>query len=124
MNFKWLSINPAYILFFQPTGGIILLVHDVHSVLYRGVLLRIVPVLSIGADQHKKVIDKARQSFGQIISIYFDEIKNTDAANEIIKCTLLLLDDTKKTVLLFSSPQATVDKPHWKQFLMDLLTQK
>ena len=79
-------------------------------------------ILSLGADQHKKVIDKVNQLCGQIISIYLDKIKNLDTANEIIKCTLLLPNDTKKTVLIFVSPQTIVDKPHWKKFLKDLLT--
>ena len=100
------------------------MVRDVHSVLCRGVSLTIVPVLSLGADQQKKVIDKANQSCGRVISIHLDEIKNPTAAKEIIKRTLLLTDDTKKTILLFASPQAIVDKPHWKQFIQDLTKRK
>ena len=86
--------------------------------------MTIVPVLSLGADQRKKVIDKASQPYGQIISIHLDEIKNHNAVKEIIKHTLLLANNTKKTILLFSSPQAIVDNPHWKQFLKVLLMQK
>ena len=124
MTYKLLSINTALILFIQPTGGGKLLVCDVHSVLCCGVLLTIVPVLSLGADQRKKVIDKASQSRGCIISIHLDDIKNPDAVNEIIKCTLLLRDETQNTVLLFASLQVIVYKLYWKIFLKDLLTQK
>ena len=121
MKFKLSSIHPAPILFVQPTGGGKSMVRDVHSVISRGISLTIVPVLSLGADQRKKVIDKANQSCGRIISIHIDEITNTVSAIDIIKNILLLPDDTKKTILLFASPQAIVDKPHWKQFLKELI---
>ena len=121
MKFKFSSIKPAPVLFVKQTGGGKLLVRDVHSVLCRGVSLIIVPVLSLGADQSKKVIDKANQSCGRIISIHLDEIKNKNAAAEIIKKTLSLPDNTKKIILLFASPQAIVNKPHWKHFLKALI---
>ena len=124
MKFKLSSVHPAPILFVQPTGGGKSLVRDVHSVLCRGVSLTIVPVLSLGADQRKKVIDKVSQCCGRIISIHVDEIKNALSAKDALTRTLLLPDDTKKYVLLFASPQAIVDKPHWKQFLKDLITRK
>ena len=124
MKFKISLINPVPLLFVQPTGSGKLLVHDAHSILCHGVSLTIVPVFPLGADYQQQMIDKASQACVRIISIHLDEIKNTDFANEIIKYTLLLPDDMKKSIFLFESPQAIVDKPHWKQIIKDLITQK
>ena len=64
-------------------------------------------MLLLGVDQCKKVIDRSNQSY---------EVKNYNTANDIIKKILLLPDDTKKTIMLFASPQAIVDKAYWKEF--------
>jgi len=55
MRFKNSQINPSSILFIQPTGGGKSLVRDVYSVLFRGVSLTIVPILSLGANQKEKI---------------------------------------------------------------------
>lgn len=119
MNFKLSLVHPAPELFLQPIGGGILLVCDIHSVLCRGVSLTIVPVLSLCADQRKQLIDSVSQSCGRIISTHSDEIKNTTSVNERTKRTLLLTNDTTKSILLFISPQTIMDTPHWKQFVKD-----
>ena len=69
------------------------------------------------------MIDTVNQSCGWIISIRLDEIKNKNAAAEIIKKTLSLPDNTKKTIFLFASPKAIVDKPYWKHFFKALIAQ-
>ena len=50
MQFKDSPIKPPFILFVHLTGGGKLLVRDVHSVLFPGISLTIVPVLSLGTD--------------------------------------------------------------------------
>ena len=102
-------------LFVHLTGGGKLLVRDVHSVLFRGVILTIVPVLYLGADLVDKVRQKLSQACGQIISIHLDEITTKVDATSIIESTLALSNDTKKTVMLFSSSQAVVDRFYWKK---------
>ena len=54
MKFKLSSYKSSPLLFVHPTGGGKLLVRDIHSVLFRGVSLTIVPVLSLGADLAEK----------------------------------------------------------------------
>ena len=96
MKFKLSSIKHAPVLFVKPYGDGKLLVRDVHSTLCQGVSLTIVPILSLSADQRKKVTDKANQSCGRIISIHLDEIKDRNIANEIIQIALLLPRGYKK----------------------------
>ena len=47
MKFRDSPLKPSSVLFVHPTGGGNLLVRDVHSPLFRGVSLTIVPVLSL-----------------------------------------------------------------------------
>ena len=55
MKFRDSPLKPSSLIFVHPTGGGKSLVRDVHSVLFRGVSLTIVPVLSLGADLSIKV---------------------------------------------------------------------
>ena len=47
MKFKASPLHPSSILFVHPTGGGKSLVRDIHSVLFRGVSLTVVPVFSV-----------------------------------------------------------------------------
>ena len=124
MKFKLSSNKPSPLLFVHPTGGGKSLVRDVHSVLFRGVSLTIVPVLSLGADLAAKVRQKASQACGRVISIHLDEITNPSDASSVIESTLGLPMNTNKTIMLFASPQAIVDKAHWKRFVRLLIEKK
>ena len=121
MKFKASLLKPSSILFVHPTGGGKSLVRDVHSVLFRGVSLTVVPVLSLGADLSEKVRQKASQGCGRVISIHLDEIQNSVDALEIIESIESLPNNTQKTIMLFASPQALIDKLHWKRFVNRLI---
>ena len=121
MKFKLSSNKPSPLLFVHPTGGGKSLVRDVHSVLFWGVSLTIVPVLSLGADLAAKVRQKASQACGRVISFHLDEIRNTSDASSVIESTLGLPMNTNKAIMLFVSPQAIVDKAHWKEFVRLLI---
>ena len=56
MKFKGFQINPLHVIFIQPTGGSKSLVRDVHSILFRGLSLAIVPILSLGTDQKRRML--------------------------------------------------------------------
>ena len=64
MRFTKSPIKPSSVLLIHPTGGGKSLVRDVYSVLFRGVTLTIVPILSLGSDQKVKLKKKAQQSHG------------------------------------------------------------
>ena len=59
MKFRDSPLKPSSVLFVHPTGGGKSLVRDVHSVLFRGVSLTVVPMLSLGVDLSMKVREKA-----------------------------------------------------------------
>ena len=124
MKFKDSPLKPSSVLFVHPTGGGKSLVRDVHSVLFRGVSLTIVPVLALGVDLSGKVREKASQGCGRVVSIHLDEIRNITDAEEIIDSVGKLSLDTQKTIMLFASPQALIDKPYWKRFVRDLIDKK
>jgi len=124
MKFKESTLKPSSVLFVHPTGGGKSLVRDVHSALFRGVSLTIVPVLALGADLSIKVREKASQGCGRVVSIHLDEIRNIVDAKIMIDSIENLSLDTQKTIMLFASPQALIDKPYWKRFIHGLIDKK
>ena len=122
MRFTTSDIKPSSLLFIHPTGGGKSLVRDVYSVIFRGVSLCIVPILSLGSDQKVKINIKANQNYGRIIPIHIDEIRDVTQALAFIKEILGLPIDTTKTIILFASPQSITSKPYWEIFIVDLHT--
>ena len=49
---------------------------------------------------------------------------NLTNAQSVIESMLAFQDDTKKTVMLFASPQVLIDKDHWKRFVRQLVQKK
>ena len=96
MKLKASPLRPSSVLFVYPTGGGKLLVRDVHSTLFRGVTLTIVPVLSLGAYLSLKVRQKTSQSCGRVLSIHLDKIQNVVDAKQMIDSVKALPIDTKK----------------------------
>ena len=89
------------LLFVRPTGGGKSLVRDVYSVLFRGVSLTIVPVLSLGSDLAVNVWDKSSHSTcGCVISIHLEEITNESDVSSIIRSTLALPNDKKDSYVV------------------------
>ena len=80
MKFKDSKFKPSSVLFIHLTGWGESLVRDIHSVLFRGVSLAIVPVLFLGADLCQKVRQKVSQGCGWVVSIHLDEIHNVNDA--------------------------------------------
>jgi len=93
-------------------------------VLFRGVSLTIVRVLSLCADLSNKVREKASQACGWVISIHLNEIKDRAAVKYIVDSMLVLPLATRKPVTSFTSRKALVDKPHWKLFVTALIFKK
>ena len=89
---------------------------DVYSVLFRGVTLTIVPILSLGFNQKVKLQKKAVQSYGRIIPIHLDEILDIAKAKLIIADILKLPSNTTKSIIIFVSPQCLTTKLHWEEF--------
>lgn len=109
IQFKEPTVKPSPVLFIQPTGGGKSLIRNVYSCIFLGVMLIIVPVLSLGDNLCKNVEDNASQGCGYVITIHLDEINNHDVAHDMINSVLLLDDNMRKTVMPFGSPQALVD---------------
>ena len=94
----------------------------------RGVVVTIVPLLSIGADQVSKIdaqvseINELGQRTGSIVAFHLDEIKKVKTKKSVANALLQLKEDTSTTVFLFVSPQAVLSR-EW-QPVMERLTER
>ena len=84
------KINPSPILFIHPPGGGKSFVRDARSILVCVVSLTIVPVLPLGDNILMKVNQKVAHTYGCIISIRIDKIKDITCPKTIIKSILML----------------------------------
>jgi superfamily II DNA helicase RecQ len=112
------KIDPAPVLLVRPTGGGKSSVRDVYSIMNGGFSLTITPLLSLGADQESKITLKARQTTGNVISVHLDEIRSPADQNTLVTMLKAIPPDGHTTVLLFSSPQAILNKDFpWSAFI-------
>ena len=116
------GLHPGAVLLVRPTGGGKSAVRDVYSVLEGGFTLTITPLLLLGADQEEKITLKAKQTTGRIVSVHLDEIRSLVVQQEVIDKFKAIPLDGHTTVVIFSSPQAILNKTFlWKAFLTWLI---
>ena len=121
MNFKDSSSVPVPLLFVKVTGSDKYLVRGIHLVMFRGVSLTSIPLLALGADQTSKVGTKSIQISGGVLAIHLDKIHNSLDQHRIIKSILVLPPNTRKTIMIFSSPQKIVNDKAWLGLLTKLI---
>jgi superfamily II DNA helicase RecQ len=110
--------TPAPVLLVRPTGGGKSSVRDVYSIMNGGFSLTITPLLSLGADQEEKITLKAQQSAGTVLSLHLDEIRSLADQQQLVDNLKLLTKQSNTSVLLFSSPQAILNKKFlWMTFI-------
>jgi len=80
-----------------------------------------VPLLALGADQTTKVCTKSIQTSGDVLAIHLDEVHNSSDQLRIVQSILALPSSTRKTIMLFSSPQKIVNDKTWMGFLKKLI---
>ena len=85
------------------------------------VSLTITPLLSLGANQAKTILLKAKQTEGNVLSIHLDKIRAKTDQTEIVYMIKALPFESHTTVILFSSPQARVNKNFPWSHLLDWL---
>ena len=110
------------LLLVRPTGGGKSAVRNTYSIITCGVTLTITPLLSLSADQVKK-LKKASQAHGHVVSFHLDEVKDMASARRLSEYIYRLPRDTNTSVLLFASPQA-LQLPHWQTMIKRIITQK
>jgi hypothetical protein len=115
------GIPPAPLLLVRPTGGGKSSVRDVFSVMNAGISLTITPLLALGADQDEKITLKAKQSSGTVASVHLDELRSKSDQQDLVDMIKALPEDSHTTVLLFSSPQAILNKSFLWLELIDWL---
>jgi superfamily II DNA helicase RecQ len=118
------SSTNSTLLLVKPTGGGKSLVRDGIAVVLGGITLTIVPLLSLGADQTRKLNARAAQDDAPTMAFHLDEMKSPQEQQRLADRLLLLPDDTTKTILLFSSPQFLQKSPILLPALKQLVTNK
>ena len=118
MKFKDSPSVPGPLLFVKATGGGKYLVRDIYLVMFHGVSFTIFPLLALGADQTSKVGTKSIQISGDVLAVHLDEIHNALDQHCTIKSILALPLNTRKTIMIFSSPQKIVNDKAWLGLLI------
>jgi superfamily II DNA helicase RecQ len=121
MNIPGSGIDSGPVLLVRPTGGGKSSVRDVYSVINGGISLTITPLLALGADQDEKITSKAKQTSGTVASVHLDELRSKSDQQELVDMIKALPEDSHTTVLLFSSPQAILNKSFLWLELIDWL---
>ena len=104
------------ILLVRPTGGGKSLVFNTISVCIKGVTICISPLLSLGADQSRKVIQAAHDD-RSVSSFHLDEMHQSSV--KALLENLKVLSPTQ-TVFIFTSPQAIVNRnDDLREYLID-----
>jgi superfamily II DNA helicase RecQ len=117
------GVPSAPVLLVRPAGGGKSSVRDVYSAVMKGgISLTITPLLALGADQDEKITLKAKQTSGTIALVHLDKLVRTKSDQQgLVNLIKALPDDSHTTVLLFSSPQAILNKSFLWLKLIDWL---
>ena len=85
------------------------------GIMLRGIVLIIIPLLSILADQIRKFRD-ANQAFGSVSVYHLDELaQGSDSkTQELFDMLSTLKRDTSSTIFLFSSPQFLIKHDNFR----------
>ncbi len=114
--------QPMPVLMVRPTGGGKSATRDVTGLLLGScVVLTIVPLLSLGADQTLKIKRYENLYNLPVTPIHIDEEKDPSERDRIIKWLLDPPLDATEMVLLFASPQAIVHSDQWQSAIQTLL---
>ncbi len=117
--------QPMPVLMVRPTGGGKSATRDVTALLLGScVVLTIVPLLSLGADQTLKIKRYENLYNLPVTPIHIDEHKLPSERDRIIKWILDPPSGATETVLLFASPQAIVQSGSWQSAIKDLLQRR
>jgi superfamily II DNA helicase RecQ len=107
------SIKARPILFVAPTGIGKSAVRDAVGLTTAGVVLTICPLLSLSADQTKKLHSLTeRHPNTEVFNL--DNLANQAAQSRLSSQLLSLDNDTDSTVFIFSSPQRITNSPLWR----------
>ena len=107
------------LLLIRSTGGGKSAVRDITGILCGGIMLKIVPLLSLAADQTSKLLQLSidQTLFHRFKVFNLDVIRSASLNNELRNHLEQLKSDAdcKTIVSLFSSPQKITKDPHWQQ---------
>jgi hypothetical protein len=106
---------PGPVLLVRPTGAGKSATRDCIGFILGGVVLTIVPLLSLGANQCDSLLRNVAERGLPVEAYHLDEYKD-EAANDRIQQKLLLLPtDPDGTTFIFSSPQKLVQNLRWQK---------
>ena len=113
--------DPGIVMMVQATGGGKSAVRDAIGLVAGGVILTIVPLLSLGADQTAKLQAKRVRNGLPINVFHIDEYQGSKSNGDLLTYLHSLPKDRSETVYLFSSPQKLATNKEWKHAVKSLI---
>jgi hypothetical protein len=112
--------KPQPILLVRTTSGGKSAVRDAVGVCTSGIVLTIVPLLSLAADQVQK-LTKLQEKDPTFSCFNLDKVRNFRARRRLQEQLLALPPHTNKCVFLFASPQTFTNDPSWVETYHQLI---
>ena len=117
--------GPHPILLVRSTGGGKSAIRDCVGFCLRGVVVTIVPLLSLAADQTEKmkiIIKNAGLQNNDVVSVYnLDTIRSVDGTSKLQAKLRNIQPNGRHTIFLYSSPQKISASPSWQKLIQDLV---
>jgi len=117
--------GPHPILLVRSTGGGKSAIRDCIGFCLRGVVLTIVPLLSLAADQTHKmrvIIKQAGLQTNDVVCAYnLDTIRSADGNARLQAMLRTIKPNGRQTIFLFSSPQKLTASTSWQKLIHDLV---
>ena len=107
----------------RPTGDGKSVVRNTFAALACGVTITICPLLSLSADQCRK-LQCCNQDVGPVAAFHSDEIRTKQSKEKLQELLLALPNNTNKTMFLFCSPQTLLNDNHWMRLIRRLIHRK
>jgi superfamily II DNA helicase RecQ len=113
--------SPTLVVLSQPTGGGKSSVRDVVGLMIGGIILTIVPLLGLSADQKTKLLAIKLKDPHRVHAYNLDELQDS-ATNTALRQELESYDpESNGTVFVFTSPQKLANSRPWQTTLWRLI---
>jgi superfamily II DNA helicase RecQ len=114
--------TPKTTLLVMPTGKSKSAVRDVCGTVFRDIMLTLVPLSSLGADQFRKLNTRVDRTQANVAAFHLDKLNKTpDALQRLIRGLSGVPPNTMNAIFLFASPQLVVNNASVLASLLSLL---
>jgi hypothetical protein len=112
------------LLMVQPTSAGKSSVRDTHCLILGGFTLTIVPLLSLGTDQSRKMSRFSKKETGLIHAFNLDDYKTKAAQTRLVTFLSGFKMKTQQSILLFASPQTITNSKVYQELIDHIIRQR